>query len=102
MSASSVFSADEYQVILRNDLTSFIERSFLELNPQTTFLASPYIELLASTLGKCRTGKTKRLIINLPPRTLEITRSQRCLLRLAARACSCKADHLCKLWARPG
>ncbi len=71
MSASSVFSADEYQVILRNDLTSFIERSFLELNPQTTFLASPYIELLASTLGKCRTGKTKRQIINLPPRILK-------------------------------
>ena len=71
MSASSGFSADEYQVILRNDLTSFIERSFLELNPQTTFMASIYIELLASTLEKCRTGKTKRQIINLPPRTLK-------------------------------
>jgi predicted phage terminase large subunit-like protein len=71
MSASSGFSADEYQVILRNDLTSFIERSFLELNPQTTFMPSPYIELLASTLEKCRTGKMKRLIINLPPRTLK-------------------------------
>ncbi|MGB9408722.1 MAG: phage terminase large subunit [Terracidiphilus sp.] len=71
MSASNGFSADEYQVILRNDLTSFIERSFLELNPQTTFMPSPYIELLASTLEKCRTGKMKRLIINLPPRTLK-------------------------------
>jgi predicted phage terminase large subunit-like protein len=71
MSASNELSADEYQVILRNDLMSFIERSFYELNPQVTFMASPYIELLASTLEKCRTGKTKRQIINLPPRTLK-------------------------------
>ena len=71
MSASNELSADEYQVILRNDLMSFIERSFYELNPQVTFMASPYIELLASTLEKCRTGKTNRLIINLPPRTLK-------------------------------
>ncbi|MGD0521651.1 MAG: terminase family protein [Terracidiphilus sp.] len=61
----------EYQVILRHDLTTFIERSFDEINPQATFMASPYIDLLASTLEKCRTGKTKRLIINLPPRTLK-------------------------------
>jgi predicted phage terminase large subunit-like protein len=71
MSTLVELSADEYQVFLRNDLTSFIERSFYELNPQTNFMASPYIELLASTLEKCRTGKSKRLIINLPPRTLK-------------------------------
>jgi hypothetical protein len=71
VNTSSVPSAKEYQVILRNDLTSFIERSFYELNPQATFLPSPYIELIASALERCRTGKTKRLIINLPPRTLK-------------------------------
>ena len=71
MSSAIQFTFEEYQTILRNDFTSFIERSFYELNPQTTFMASPYIELLASTLEKCRTGKSKRLIINLPPRTLK-------------------------------
>jgi predicted phage terminase large subunit-like protein len=71
MNDSSVFSRDEYQVILRNDLMTFIERSFYELNPQAAFLSSSYIELLASALEKCRTGQTKRLIINLPPRTLK-------------------------------
>ena len=71
MSALNAFSANEYQVFLRNDLTSFIERSFYELNSQTTFMPSPYIELLASTLEKCRIGKSKRLIVNLPPRTLK-------------------------------
>jgi predicted phage terminase large subunit-like protein len=64
-------SFDEYRVLLRNDLMSFIERSFYELNPQANFIAGEYIELLAATLEKCCTGKTKRLIINLPPRTLK-------------------------------
>jgi predicted phage terminase large subunit-like protein len=50
---------------------SFIERSFYELNPQTAFLPSPYIELMATTLDACRRGKIKRLIINLPPRSLK-------------------------------
>jgi predicted phage terminase large subunit-like protein len=61
----------EYQAILRNDLSTFIERSFSELNPQTFFQPGAYIDLLAATLEKCRTGQTKRLIINLPPRTLK-------------------------------
>jgi predicted phage terminase large subunit-like protein len=71
VSASSGLSALEYQVILRNDLSAFIERSFYELNPQATFVPGLYIELIASALERCRTGKTKRLIINLPPRTLK-------------------------------
>ena len=64
-------SLAEYGWILRNDFASFIERAFLELNPQTEFMPSPYIELLASALDSCRRGETKRLIINLPPRTLK-------------------------------
>jgi predicted phage terminase large subunit-like protein len=71
MNALNTISADEYQVVLRNDLTTFIERSFYELNPQATFLPGQYIELIASALEKCRTGETKRLIVNLPPRTLK-------------------------------
>lgn len=68
---TSQFPMDEYRAILRNDFTSFIERSFMELNPQAEFIPGKYIELLASKLEKCRTGETKRLIINLPPRTLK-------------------------------
>ncbi len=70
MSAPTL-SFEEYQVILRNDFSSFVERSFYELNPQANFMAGKYIELLAATLEKCRTGMTKRLIANLPPRTLK-------------------------------
>lgn len=61
----------QLDVVLRSDLMSFIERSFSELNPQATFSPSPSIEVVASRLERCREGTTKRLIINLPPRSLK-------------------------------
>ena len=61
----------ECNVIYRNDLMSFIERSFLELNPEARFSSSPYLELMASKLEQCRRGKLRRLIVNLPPRSLK-------------------------------
>lgn len=61
----------EYEFILRHDLMSFIERSFCELNPRTILLSSPYIEVLASRLEACRQGRTTRLIVNQPPRSLK-------------------------------
>lgn len=71
MNTESLLSPEEYQAILRNDFASFTERSFLELNPLANFIPGQYIELLATTLEKCRTGKSNRLIINLPPRMLK-------------------------------
>src|ERR1700722_497287 len=62
---------DEYKFILRNDLVSFIERAFYELNPQARFLCGPHIEAIAAKLEACRQGKIKRLIINLGPRGLK-------------------------------
>lgn len=61
----------ELQCLLRLDLFSFIERSFYELNPETAFLPNWHIEVLASELERCRRGETKRLIINVPPRSLK-------------------------------
>lgn len=61
----------QYEFILRRDLMGFIERSFYELNPQTTFSKSPHIEMLASMLEAVRQGKIKRLIVNIPPRSLK-------------------------------
>ena len=39
-------SWQEYECILQQDLMSFIERSFYELNSQVKFLNSPHIEVL--------------------------------------------------------
>lgn len=68
---TTLLSPEEYQFILRHDLTSFIERSFYELNPQTQLIPGPHIEVIATKLEACRQGKIKRLIINLPPRHLK-------------------------------
>lgn len=56
---------------MRHDFVAFVHRAFVELNPQTQFLPAPYIDLLASRLEDCRSGKTRRLIVNLPPRSLK-------------------------------
>lgn len=67
----SELSSAEYQVILRRDLMAFTQRSFYELNPQTRFYESPHIEVMASKLEECRLGMIKRLIVNMPPRSLK-------------------------------
>ena len=62
---------NEYRALLRSDFTAFIERSFHELNPATSFLPNWHIEVIAAELEACRRGETKRLIINVPPRSLK-------------------------------
>jgi predicted phage terminase large subunit-like protein len=64
-------SPSEYTFVLRRDFMSFIERSFYELNAQTPFIAGPHLEIMAAKLEACRQGKIRRLIINLPPRSLK-------------------------------
>jgi len=62
---------NEYRTALRSDFNAFIERSFNELNPTTPFLPNWHIEKIAAELEACRRGETKRLIINVPPRSLK-------------------------------
>lgn len=61
----------EFRALLRLDLNAFIEKSFYELNPTTPFLRNWHIEVIAAELEACRRGETKRLIINVPPRSLK-------------------------------
>src|SRR5271155_2218907 len=64
-------SPSDYADLLRRDLVAFVHRAFCDLNPQTPFLPARYIELMASRLEDCRSGKIRRLIVNLPPRSLK-------------------------------
>ena len=57
--------------MLRNDFHTFMERSFMELNPGTEFARNWHLEVMACELERSRLGETKRLIINLPPRSLK-------------------------------
>ena len=68
---SAQFSSNEFDIILRNDLSTFIHRCFKHLDPHTDFSANWHLDLLADRLQKVYEGKTKRLIINVPPRSLK-------------------------------
>jgi hypothetical protein len=63
---------DEYEVVLKNDLTSFIERSFYELNPQTQLSPQPSHRSSCLPARRLPTTETpKRLIVTMPPRSLK-------------------------------
>lgn len=61
----------EFDVLLRNDLTTFIARTFVHLDPQTTYAHNWHIDLLADRLTQVYQGKLRRLIITVPPRSLK-------------------------------
>lgn len=64
-------SIQEYRALLRSDLSVFIERTFRHLDPQTNYAHNWHIDLLADRLTQVAEGKIKRLIINVPPRSLK-------------------------------
>jgi predicted phage terminase large subunit-like protein len=67
----ATMSKAELQTLLRSDLVSFVERSFYELNPQTEYRHNWHIDVIADALERCRSGQLRRLIINVPPRSLK-------------------------------
>jgi predicted phage terminase large subunit-like protein len=67
----TTISRPELEAAIRLDFALFIERSFSILNPQTEYHHNWHIEVIADALEQCRTGKLKRLIVNVPPRSLK-------------------------------
>ena len=58
--------------LMRTDLGTFVHRCFVELNPGQTMSQVPHLQILAAKLQDCLSGKgPKRLIVNLPPRSLK-------------------------------
>jgi predicted phage terminase large subunit-like protein len=62
-----------FKALLRTSFSSFVRRSFLTLNPGATFHENWHIDAILYHLELVRIGKIKRLIINLPPRSLKST-----------------------------
>jgi predicted phage terminase large subunit-like protein len=62
---------EEFQAFLRTDFVMFVQKSFRELNPETAYLHNWHIEVIAEALEQCRMGKLRRLVINVPPRSLK-------------------------------
>jgi hypothetical protein len=61
----------ELNAFLRDDFEEFIARSFSELNPGEHYMPNWHIRVIAQALEEVRSGKIKRLIINVPPRSLK-------------------------------
>ena len=61
----------EYAVLLRARLGLFIERAFVHLNPETPYQPNWHIDLIAAKLEAVQAGTIRRLIVNVPPRSLK-------------------------------
>lgn len=55
----------------RNDLSAFIEKAFKIVSPGVKFLDNWHLHCIAEYLRACETRQIKRLIINIPPRSLK-------------------------------
>jgi predicted phage terminase large subunit-like protein len=59
------------EAVYRTDFPSFAQKVFHTLSPSAPLLMNFHIHAIAYHLELVRTGKIKRLIINLPPRSLK-------------------------------
>jgi predicted phage terminase large subunit-like protein len=57
--------------LLRTDFRYFLQKVFTTLSPGQRFVMEWHLEAIAHALERVRRGQTKRLIINLPPRSLK-------------------------------
>ncbi|MDZ5762823.1 Terminase-like domain protein [Candidatus Cyrtobacter comes] len=57
--------------VLRDDFKSFLVKTFYYLNPEKEFLDNWHLDLFCEYLKAVVSGDIKRLIINVPPRSLK-------------------------------
>jgi hypothetical protein len=61
----------ELNAALRNDFAAFLHRCFRALNPGATSVPNWHLDALAYHLELVRRGEIRRLIVNMPPRSLK-------------------------------
>ena len=54
-----------------DDFHNFVQMCFYTINPSTEFKDNWHIKLISEYLSACEKGEIKRLIINMPPRSLK-------------------------------
>ena len=59
------------RALMRQDLSSFIQRSIATVDPGADYLHNWHIDAIAHRLAQIATGEIKRLIITMPPRSLK-------------------------------
>jgi predicted phage terminase large subunit-like protein len=60
-----------FQALLRSDFRPFSEKVFNTLSPGRRFIPAWHFEAIAYQLERIRCGKIRRLVINMPPRSLK-------------------------------
>lgn len=63
--------ARRLEALLRSDFRAFVEKVFTTLAPGQTYVPSWHVDAIAYKLELVRHGKIRRLIINMPPRSLK-------------------------------
>ncbi len=60
-----------FEALLRNDFRAFLQKTFYTLCPGQLYDHNWHLEAIAWQLERVRRGEIKRLIINMPPRSLK-------------------------------
>ena len=60
-----------FNALMRRNLSAFIEKSFQTADHSQLYQPNWHIDVIADYLQRCASGEIKRLIINLPPRSLK-------------------------------
>jgi predicted phage terminase large subunit-like protein len=69
--AATNFGPRRFDALLRADFRPFLEKVFSTLSPGQIFIPAWHNEAIAYQLERVRRGENKRLIINMPPRSLK-------------------------------
>jgi hypothetical protein len=64
-------TVEELNAVLRQDFLAFVQKSFNELNGKGQYIHNYHIEAMVHVLERWRRGESKRLIINVQPRSLK-------------------------------
>src|ERR1700751_5753181 len=61
----------KFQALLRSDFRAFVHKAFTTLCPGQNYVSTWHVEAIAWQLERVRRGEIRRLIINMPPRSLK-------------------------------
>jgi len=84
--------------VLRSDFKAFTHKVFTTLAPAQTYIPTWHIEAVAWRLERVRRGEIRRLIINLPPRSLKSITASVAFPSLRVGPQAVSTHHLCKLF----
>ncbi len=59
------------EALLRSDFRAFVHKAFTTLCPGQDYVSTWHVEAIARQLERVRRGEIRRLIINMPPRSLK-------------------------------